>query len=163
MSAVVAPLHPDLAPIASLLGTWRGEGRGTYPTIEPFSYGEQMTFSHVGDPFLVYEQHSWLRDDATPLHLERGFLRPDGEGGLELALAHPLGLTEIAHGRLGADGGLELATGPGGVGRTRTGMPVVALRRRYELDHDVLRCTLDMQTEATPMTRHLEAELRRVP
>lgn len=160
MSAVVAPLHPDLVPIAALLGTWRGRGQGAFPTIEPFTYGEQMTFAHVGDPFLVYEQHSWLLDDGAPLHLERGFLRPDEAGRLELALAHPLGLTEIAHGAL-TDGVLELATEPGGVGRTRTGMAVVALRRRYELDGDTLRYTLDMATEATPMIRHLEAELWR--
>jgi len=160
MSAVVAPLHPDLVPIAPLLGTWRGRGRGAFPTIERFSYGEQMTFTHVGDPFLVYEQHSWLLGDGAPLHLERGFLRPDEAGRLELALAHPLGLTEIAHGAL-TDGVLELATELGGVGHTRTGMAVVALHRRYELDGDTLRYTLDMATEATAMTRHLEAELRR--
>ena len=31
-------LHPALTAVTGLIGTWRGEGQGEYPTIEPFSY-----------------------------------------------------------------------------------------------------------------------------
>jgi len=90
-------LHPDVAALSFLLGTWRGTGEGQYPTVDPFGYGEEMTFTHVGDPFLAYEQRSWSLEDGAPLHFERGFLR--GGEGIELVLAHPLGIVEVSTGK----------------------------------------------------------------
>jgi THAP4-like, heme-binding beta-barrel domain len=162
MAADPADLHPDVAPLAFLVGTWRGEGLGEYPTIEPFRYGEELSFEHVGDAYLVYSERSWLSEDGSPLHLERGFLRPGADGALELTLAHPLGLTEVSEGSL--DGtSFELITIEGGVGRTTTGMDVTALTRRYRVDGPTLVYELDMATETTAMTRHLAAILRREP
>jgi hypothetical protein len=154
-------LHDDIASLGFLLGTWRGEGHGRYPTIEPFVYREEMLFEHVGEPYLLYRQESWGSDDA-PLHFERGFLRPgDSDGSLELCLAHPLGLTEVAHGSL-AGQSLTLTATANGIGRTATGMQVQGLVRRYHVEDDVLRYELDMQMDTTPMTRHLDATLRMV-
>jgi hypothetical protein len=48
------------------------------------------------------------------------------------------------------------------IGRTTTGMDAVALIRRYRVQGDTLRYETEMQTERTPMSRHLGAELRRV-
>ena len=45
----VAPvIHPAVEPISYLLGTWRGQGEGGYPTIHSFSYGEELQFTHSG-------------------------------------------------------------------------------------------------------------------
>lgn len=152
-------LHDDLAPLAFLLGTWRGDGDGEYPTIELFRYHEELLFEHVGDPFLLYRQSSWLVGDDAPLHFERGFLRPGaGPDAVELTLAHPLGLTEVAEGTLS---GAELSFASTSVGRTGTGSAVTALRRRYRLDDDVLSYEIDMAMDETAMTRHLVAKLRR--
>jgi hypothetical protein len=155
-------LHPDIAPLSFLLGTWRGEGAGEYPTIDPFTYGEEMRFTHVGDPFLAYEQESWLLADGSPLHFERGFLRPAGETGAELVLAHPLGIVEVSEGPFSETDGaslLELASRI--VGLTTTGERVTGLRRRMEIHGEDMAYELFMEMEAVPLTLHLEAELRR--
>ena len=152
-------LHEDLQPLAFLLGTWRGEGRGEYPTIDPFSYVEELTFDHVGDTFLCYQQASWSPEDGAPIHFERGFLRPGEPGRIEFTLAHPIGLTEVAEGAL--DGtSFELSSTD--VGRTTTGLTTTSVIRRYDVDGDVMRYRTDMATDDTPMALHLEAELRRV-
>ena len=155
-------LHGDVASLAFLLGTWRGEGRGGFPTIEAFEYREELLFEHVGEPYLLYRQESWQLSDGAPVHFERGFLRPgEAPGTLELCVAHPLGLTEVGHGSL-AGSTIELSASAGGIGRTATGMDVTGLTRRYRIDGDTLTYELDMATSATSMTRHLDATLRRV-
>ncbi|KAG4953061.1 hypothetical protein JHK87_038655 [Glycine soja] len=39
-------IHPAVAPIFYLLSTWRAQGEGCFPTIDSFSYGEELHFSH---------------------------------------------------------------------------------------------------------------------
>ena len=155
-------LHPDVAALSFLLGTWRGTGEGQYPTVDPFRYREEMTFTHVGDPFLAYEQRSWSLGDGAPLHFERGFLRGVEGGALELVLAHPLGIVEVSTGELSGsqDGGvLELASAT--MAHTPTGDRVTALRRHLEVEGDAMVYTLDMEMERVPLSPHLRAELRR--
>lgn len=156
----MVPLHHDVERLAFLLGTWRGEGAGQYPTIEPFTYSEEIAFEHVGDAFLLYRGSSWS-PDGSPLHFERGFLRPGGRGDVELCLAHPLGLTEVAHGRV--DGGaVRLSTAEdGAVVRTRTGSAVTALERRYLVEDGTLTYDVDMEMVGTPLVLHTTSHLRR--
>ena len=149
------------AGLAFLLGTWKGSGEGEYPTIAPFDYEEEIVVEDVGDTFLVYTQRSWSEDGA-PIHLERGFLRPGADGEVELTLAHPLGLVEVAHGQ--PDGArVTFETTDGGVGRTRTGSDVTGVVRRYAVDGDTLSYEVDMATERTEMSIHLRGALRRQP
>ncbi len=157
-----AALHEDLASLAFLLGTWEGEGAGEYPTIDPFRYAERIEVAHVGDTYLTYLQRSWSPEDGSAIHLERGFIRPGADGEAELTLAHPLGLAEVAHGTPDGDA-ITFATDPGGVGRTRTGLDVTGVIRRYRVSGDVLSYEVDMATERTGMTLHLRGELRRLP
>ena len=39
-------LHPDLNPLAWMVGTWRGKGRGEYPTIPGFEFASEVVMSH---------------------------------------------------------------------------------------------------------------------
>jgi THAP4-like, heme-binding beta-barrel domain len=160
VAAMATALHADIASLAFLLGTWRGEGTGGYPTIEPFRYREEIVFEHVGDPFLLYRQESWS-PTHEPVHFERGFLRPGATpSSLELVLAHPIGVTEVAHGTLHGTV-FELTATAAGIARAETGLEVEGVRRRYRIDGDALTYQLDMATADTPMTLHLEATLRR--
>jgi THAP4-like, heme-binding beta-barrel domain len=93
-------LHPDVAPLSFLLGSWMGEGKGFYSTIEPFEYGEEIRVWHVGKPVLPYAQRTWSLEDGRPLHAETGFWRMGGEDRVELVVAHPNGHAEVAEGTL---------------------------------------------------------------
>jgi hypothetical protein len=133
--SMAPPLHPDVEPLAFLLGTWLGEGRGEYPTIEPFAYGEEIRFSHVGKPFLAYTQRTWALDDERPLHSEMGYWRPKPEGAVELATVS--------------------------LGLAPTAKQVDRLERSFHVEGDLLGYELRMAAVGVPLTHHLSAELRR--
>ncbi len=152
-------IHPDLAPLAFLLGTWRGEGVGGYPTLEAFRYGEEATFRHNGKPFLAYTQRTWSLDDDRPLHSEAGYWRPQPGGGVEVVLAHPTGVAEIYYGTV--DGTqIEIATDV--VVRTKTAKEVSALKRLFGLVDGTLLYAVDMAAVGQPLQSHLSAKLERV-
>lgn len=152
-------LHPVVAPIAFLLGTWRGEGTGEYPTITAFRYGEEVRFWHVGKPFLAYQQRTWSLEDGSPLHGEMGYWRPKSGGRLEVVLAHPTGVTELQE---GSQDGTRIVLASTQIAHTATAKEVRELRRAFELRDDVLRYTLEMAAVGQPLQHHLAAELRRV-
>lgn len=153
-----AALHPDVEPIAFLLGTWVGEGEGSYPTIEPFVYGEEVRFWHVGKPFLAYSQRTWALDDGRPLHGEVGYWRPLPGGALEVVLAHPTGIVEIEEGTVR---GRTVELGTTSVSRTGTAKTVTRLERRISVEGDVLTYEVRMAAVDVPLVRHLGARLRR--
>ncbi|OBI74335.1 peroxynitrite isomerase [Mycobacterium sp. E740] len=157
----MAALHADVAGLAPLLGVWSGRGSGEYPTIEPFGYTEQISFAHVGKPFLAYRQTT-TADDGRPLHAETGFLRVPSPGRAEWVLAHPNGLTEIEEGTLAVSGSvIELELSSTAVGRTTSAKVVTALSRSLRVAGDELTYTLRMAAVGQPMQHHLAATLHK--
>ncbi len=153
----VTALPPALAPLEFLLGTWVGEGRGEYPTVEDFRYAEETTFACPGKPVLAYSQRTWMVPDRRPAHAELGYLRPV-DGGVELLLVQPSGVAEVSVGTV-AGHRLELASVA--LARTPTAKPVADVRRVYERRGDTLWYRLDMAAVDQPLGIHCEAELHR--
>lgn len=150
-------LHPDIAPIGALLGTWRGEGAGSYPTIDSFSYLEEVTFGHAGKPFLAYSQKTRSAATGLPLHAETGYWRLIDGRRVEVVLAHPTGILELLVGTYIANV-FDLSSQA--VTRSPTAKSVTATRRRFELIDGELHYEVSMAAVGKPMTHHLSAVLR---
>ncbi len=155
--------HPSLVPLLHLLGRWEGAGVVGYPTIESARFGQEVSFSHNGKPFLIYESRTWLLDDAghlgRPLATEAGFWRPQEDGRLEVVLAHPTGITEIYLGQI-AGTKIEMATDA--IARTSSAKEVTAGRRLYGLIGSDLAYAYDMAAVGQPLQAHVSAQLKRV-
>jgi hypothetical protein len=155
-------LHPQCAPVVWLLGTWRGNGRGDYPTIEAYEYGQELVFQQDGRPFFHYFSRSWIVDEegntVREAAQETGFLRCLPEGKLELVLTHNTGFTEIWYG-LAEAGKMELRTA--GVSFTETAKEVTAGHRLYGNVEGELMYAYDMEAMGQPLQPHLWARLQR--
>lgn len=156
-------LHPNIRHLEFLLGTWRGSGRGYYPTIDDFSYTETLTFAATpGKPFLRYEQKT--AGPAGPMHTEVGYLRPAGEEGVEFVIAQPTGQTELLEGRIVAEGeALSLVFAPSSVHNTSTAKQVQVTRRSYifSADRREVSTRFDMGAAGQLAQQHLESSLTR--
>jgi THAP4-like, heme-binding beta-barrel domain len=156
-------LHPDLEPLKFLLGDWEGAGVGGYPTIESFRFGQEISFSHIGKPYLIYTSTTWRLDDAgklgAPLARESGYWRAQPGGRVELILAHPTGIAEIYIGEA-VGGRVDLRSDV--VARTETAKEYTAGHRLYGLIGEDLGYAYDMAAEGQGLQSHLSAQLKRV-
>jgi hypothetical protein len=159
------PVHPDLAPLGFLLGRWEGAGIGGYPTIESFRFGQEVSFSHNGKPFLIYTSRTWRLDEdgqiGAPLGTESGYWRPRPDDQVEVMLAHPTGIVEIYLGEISGTR-IEMATDV--VARTATAKEVTAGHRLYGLagPGQDLAYAYDMAAMGQRLQPHLSAQLKRV-
>ena len=155
-------LHPNCFPVAWMLGTWRGNGHGDYPTIEKFEFGQELIFTHDGRPFFHYFSRSWIIDEAgqkvREAALETGFLRCREDGEVEFVLAHSTGVAEIWYGK--AEGG-KLELGTDAVARTESAKEVSGGTRLYGNVEGDLLYAYDMAAMGQPLQPHLWARLQR--
>ncbi|KAG8635591.1 UPF0678 fatty acid-binding protein-like protein At1g79260 isoform X2 [Manihot esculenta] len=131
-----AALHPAIAPLSYLLGTWRGQGEGGYPTIASFSYGEELNFSPIsGKPVIAYTQKTWKLSSGEPMHAESGYWRPKSDGSIEVVISQSTGLVEVQ---------------------------VKEISRTFELVNGELCYLVQMATHLNSLTPHLKAVLKKL-
>ena len=156
-------IHPDIAPLAWLVGRWEGAGVLGYPTIESANFGQELDVTHDERPFLRWESRTGILDEegnkVRPSGTELGFWRPGEEGHAELLLTHPTGIVEMYYGTV-EPGRIQLQTD--GVIRSPQAKEYSAATRMYGLVESNLMWVMDMAAVGQPMTSHLSAELKRV-
>lgn len=151
-------LSENLLPLAPLVGTWRGSGAGEYPTIDSFEYTEEVTFTNIGKPFLLYVQKTWSPAGAA-MHTETGYLRMPTRGVVEMTLAQPTGQSELLEGTWEEEnGGFRMAL-EGRILNTATAKTVDATKRVYTYLPGSLRTMFAMAAVGVPMKHHLASEL----
>jgi len=155
-------LHPDLMPLAWLVGTWRGKGRGEYPNVPSFQFAQEVNFNHDGRPFLNYFSRSWIIDDNNeiirPAASEVGFWRVKENNVLEVILAHNTGIAEGWVGIVkGAKIQLEMDQGYS----SPSAKIVTAGSRLYGLVEGELFTSYDMAAEGQTLQAHLWSSLER--
>lgn len=147
-----------------LQGTWKGEGRGQFPSVTSFDYREALTFTRRDEKTLAYEQRTQKRYDGQTewleSHWESGFIRILENGELELTSAQ-IGRTEVLVGSIELVGTMFRIHF---VSKTITNDPrMVSSARTFELEGDILRYEMEMHTTAVDQsTKHLEITLQRI-
>ena len=87
MIEIPTGLPAELVPLSWLLGVWEGTGVIDYSTADgtiSSEFGQRVSFSHDGMPYLNYTSNTWLLDEAhSGLVAETGYWRlhrPQSEG-----------------------------------------------------------------------------------
>ncbi|CAK7326019.1 unnamed protein product [Dovyalis caffra] len=156
---LAAAVHPAIVPLSYLLGTWRGQGEGGYPTINSFSYGEELHFSsNPGKPVIAYTQKTWKLNSGEPMHAESGYWRPKPDGTIEVVIAQSTGLVEVQKGTYNAqDKTIKLQSQLVG-----NASKVKEISRVFELINGDLSYTVQMATNLTGLQPHLKAVFKKL-
>ncbi len=158
-------LHPQCSMLAPLLGVWRGQGEAQYPSLlGEFPYGQKITFSHDGRPFLYYEARAWLLNPAGevlgPAAREVGWWRVEPDETIEVILAHAFGICEIYYGGATSEASWELQTDT--VTRSDSARETDAAARLYGIVDGDLAYVEERALRGLPMQPHLSAQLQRI-
>ncbi len=159
-------LHSACTALLPLVGVWRGTGLfGNDPGAKDPQFGQQITISHDGRPFLRYESVCWLlgTDGSVtgPGPRELGFWRPQPDGSIEFLVAHSEGRIELFYGRSRSVASWALSTDA--VVRTPMAPPVVGATRLYGITPDGRLAYVDERAHSDiELAPHASAALERI-
>ncbi|XP_044288987.1 peroxynitrite isomerase THAP4 isoform X2 [Varanus komodoensis] len=158
-------LNPVIEPLSWMLGTWLSDppGDGTFPTMKPFQYLEEVHISHVGQPMLNFSFNAFHPDTRKPMHRECGFIRikPD-TNKVAFVSAQNTGLVEVEEGEVN---GQELSIASHSIARISFAKKphVEQITRKFRLNSDgKLEQTVSMATTTQPMTQHLHITYKKL-
>lgn len=151
------PVHPALAPLAFLIGSWAGTAEGVWVEGEPIQFRDEIEFAHVGKPYLSFRQQSWHADGA-PSHGESGYLAISASGTVTLTVAQPSGIVEVHAGTI-EDGVLRMACVAIGLGPEAK--RVTGAERTLHLDGEELHYRLRIAMNGEPLADHILGRLSR--
>ncbi|KAM8919556.1 peroxynitrite isomerase THAP4 isoform 2-T2 [Lycaon pictus] len=158
-------MNPVVEPLSWMLGTWLSDppGAGTFPTLQPFQYLEEVCISHVGQPVLNFSFNAFHPDTRKPMHRECGFIRlkPD-TNKVAFVSAQNTGIVEVEEGEVN---GQELCITSHSIARISFAKEphVEQITRKFRLNSEgKLEQTVSMATTTQPMTQHLHITYKRV-
>ncbi|XP_062050348.1 peroxynitrite isomerase THAP4 isoform X1 [Lepus europaeus] len=158
-------MNPVVEPLSWMLGTWLSDppGAGTFPTLPPFQYLEEVHISHVGQPMLNFSFNSFHPDTRKPMHRECGFIRlkPD-TNKVAFVSAQNTGIVEVEEGEVN---GQELCIASHSIARISFAKEphVEQITRKFRLNSEgKLEQTVSMATTTQPMTQHLHVTYKKV-
>lgn len=170
-------LAPEVYPLAWLVGSWRGEGIISYPSVPEAKFVQDVTFDHDGGPYLRYTStlrlpaHEGTADsepiEETIWSTETGFWRvaperPEGLAAertpLEVMLSDPSGRLSLYLGAVG-NGRVDLVSDL--IARTSTAAEVTASNRMYGLVEGSLMWVWELAAFGNPLQSYASAQLFR--
>jgi len=147
-----------------LEGTWKGEGRGYFPTVTSFDIRATLVFTLRDQKTLAYEQRAQKRYDGQTewleSHWESGLIRILENGDLELTSAQ-IGRVEVLIGSIeSVDAMFRIHF----VSKTISNDPrMISSARTFELEGDTLGYEMEMQTtKVNQSTPHVKITLQRL-
>jgi hypothetical protein len=165
MIEIPSDLHPGLVPLAFLLGNWEGAGVFDFPGAEKCNFGQEVTFTHDGRPFLEYTSKTWVLDGEgkklSPLENETGYWRINKDRKVEITLARDSGVVETWYGEL-ADQKPQIDLVTDAVARLVDAPEYSGGKRLYGYVNSDLMWVGEKATPSVPLRPYMSAHLKKV-
>ncbi|MCP9944339.1 FABP family protein [Streptomyces somaliensis] len=165
MIQIPSDLHPDLVPLAFLLGTWEGAGVSDFPGAEKCNFGQSVTFAHDGRDFIEYTSRTWVLDagggKVRPLESESGYWRIGRDRKVEVVMVRDQGVVEVWYGEL-AEKKPQIDLATDAVARTAASGPYSGGKRLYGYVKSDLMWVGEKATPEVPLRPYMSAHLKKV-
>ena len=170
MIEIPSDLHPDLVPLAFLLGDWAGAGVAALDTAEgegeeQCNFGQEVSFRHDGRNFLEYSSRTWVLDKegnkVRPLENEHGYWRMGEDRKVEVVMVRDRGVVEVWYGEL-ADKRPQIDLVTDAVARLATAGEYAGGKRLYGYVKGDLMWVGERSTGRGPLRPYMSAQLKKV-